>query len=104
MQLNSTKPFAGLFATLTLMYLIYLLLAGTPLDRIDRTCAPFFIWPGKAVTSAVGLFAPDAVAPVSAKFQSGFGMCRKWVWLTFYQAEYDRMRRQSGAVKAGGAS
>ncbi len=102
MQLNSTRPLAGVLATLVFLYAIYAVMTSDPLARINRMCTPFFIWPGKAVVSAVNLFAPDAAAPVAAKFDSGFQMCRKWAWMTFYQAEYDRMMRQLHTP--GGAS
>lgn len=97
MQLNPAKPFAGIFATLVFMYLIYLVLAGDPLQRINRACEPVFIWPGKAVTSAVALVSPNAAPPVAAKFDSGFHLCRRWVWSTFYQQEYDAMLHKGGA-------
>lgn len=91
MQLNSSRPFAGIFATLVFLYLIYTLLATDPLERMNRICAPFFEWPKKAIVAATDLWWPRQSAPLSAQFDEAFNGCRRWVWGVFYEKEYERL-------------
>lgn len=100
MQLNPTKPFAGMFATLVFMYLIYLLLATDPLERMNRICEPLFVWPAKVVVAGLNLFSPGNAPAVQAKFDSGFNTCRRWVWGAFYESEYQKLQAEAAQSKA----
>jgi hypothetical protein len=88
MQLNPSKPIAGLFAFLFFVYLGYTILASDPLERMNRTCTPVTLWPGKLVVSAVRIFSPDRAPSMQESFNHGFGTCRRWVWGVLYRDDY----------------
>lgn len=104
MQLNPSKPILGIVSTLAFLYLIYLFLSGDPLERINRTCAPFFQWPAKVVVGGVRIFAPGSAQAVETKFDTGFQTCRQWVWNSFYAADYARLRTRTAEDQRGGAN
>jgi hypothetical protein len=93
MQLNSSKPLAGIAAMLFLFYLIYVLIASSPLSRLNRMCSPPFVWSGKVFSSAVALASPGTANRLSDRFQHGFYACRRWGWNVFYEQSYERMQR-----------
>lgn len=83
-----------------LMYLGYIAVAPTPIDTLDRVCAPGFQWPKKFLASGARIFSPSAEAAINKSFDSGFGRCRAWGWGILYEEEY-RAAIQEGAAKAG---
>jgi hypothetical protein len=91
MQLNPSKPFAGILATLFFFYLIYILVASDPLTRLNRLCEPVFVWPERIVVAGTDLFMPSSSPAVKAKFDDGFGTCRRWLWNAMYARDYQRM-------------
>lgn len=92
MQLNPSKPLAGIVATLFFLYLVFIFLSGSPLERTDRVCAPVFSWGKKMVVAATDVFSPAWSASVGAKFDSGMTSCRLWVWNAFYRDDYLRLK------------
>jgi hypothetical protein len=98
MQLNPSKPFMGIFATMVFLYLLYTLLATDPLERMNRICTPFFIWPQKVIVSGLDIFAPASSPAVAQKFDNGFNLCRRWVWGAFYEKDYERLKMQMGGA------
>lgn len=79
------------FGLSVLLYLLWVAIAPTPIDTMDRACAPAFVWPEKALVSAAKIFAPDTVPEIEGAFGSGLGKCRAWVWGAFYEDEYQRI-------------
>lgn len=108
MQLNPSRPFAGILATLFFFYLIYILVASDPLTRMNRICDPVFTWPERVVVAGTDLFLPSASPGVKTKFDDGFGTCRRWLWNAMYARDYQHMldanRAQAPAQAASGAS
>lgn len=102
MQLNSSRPIAGLAATLFLFYLVYLLISDSPLKRTERFCEPVFAWTKTGVVAATDVFAPRWSPDVSAKFDAGMASCRLWVWNAFYRDNYEKLRKaaESAATNA----
>lgn len=90
MQLNPSKPFFGLFATLVLLYLVYILLASLPMDRIERICAPVH-WTERVVVSGIDIFAEDYSDNVSGGFATGYQVCQEWTWGILYEERYKRL-------------
>lgn len=106
MQLNSSKPLAGLAAMFVFAYLIFILLASDPLTRINRICTPLTVWPEKVVVSGVRVFSPSNVPAFESSFDTGFGTCRRWTWGILYRDEYERLmaaRETREAREKGGA-
>ncbi len=101
MQLNSSRPLAGIVAMLFLFYLVYVLIASSPLSRLDRMCSPPFVWSGKVFSSAVALASPSTANRLSDRFQHGFDACRRWGWGVFYQQSYEQMQRDQERAQQG---
>lgn len=101
MQLNSTKPLGGIAAMLFLFYLVYVLIASSPLSRLDRMCSPPFVWSGKVFSSAVALASQGTANRLSDRFQHGFYACRRWGWNVFYEQSYERMQHDQKRAQQG---
>ena len=102
MQLNSTKPFAGIFAIAALAYAVYAVVPSDPLTKMNRMCTPFFIWPEKVIVAGARIFAPSYVPKVESAFDGGFSNCRLWIWNAVYEPEYRKMEQgQSDGSTAG---
>jgi hypothetical protein len=99
-QLNSSKPIAGLAAMFTFAYIIFILLASEPLTRIDRICTPLTVWPEKVVVSGVRVFSPSNVPAFESSFDTGFKTCRRWTWGILYRDEYERLMAAREAREA----
>ena len=82
------------FGIAILGYLLFIGVSSTPLQAMDRSCTPPFIWTEKALSSAARIFAPSVVPGIEKHFDNGFGECRAWVWATFYEDEYKKMQGQ----------
>lgn len=81
----------------------YILIAGNPLARIDRTCSPIS-WVGKAVSAASGIFSDSLAATMhngAAQAQQG---CRYVVFKTFYADEFAAAKREADADAAAHAN
>lgn len=99
MQLNPSKPFLGMFATLVLLYIVYLLLSTSPLDRLNRICTPLTLWPGRVVVAGTDIFAEDYSPKVDDAFYGAFDVCRQWSWNVFYARDYARLQAENAETK-----
>lgn len=96
----NSKPFLGMFFLGFLVWVASIFVAGEPLKRIDRTCAPVN-WTNTFFGSVVQLVAPSYVPKVDSFFNARFMDCRFLVWNQFYEKDYQQMKRDSveGAAK-----
>jgi hypothetical protein len=101
MQLNSSKPIAGVLAMAFFIYLIYILLTSEPLERMNRICAPVTQWPARIIVSGARIFAPTHADSIQEHFDHGFYTCRRWVWGALYSREYEQAKHaESGSDPA----
>jgi hypothetical protein len=101
MQLNPSKPLAGIFATLAFLYGVYTMLDGTPLGRAEKVCAPVFVWPKRMVVGATDIFSPVYSQKVAEKFDNGDAKCKAWVWNAFYRDRYTQVKEQVQELEGG---
>lgn len=71
-----------------LLYLGWIAVAPTPIDTLDRMCAPVFKAPKKVLGSGARIFSPAAEDTINTSFDNGFARCRAWGWGVFYEDEY----------------
>jgi len=93
-----SKPFFMLFFAFVMGYTGYVFIASSPIERLNRGCAPFTLWPGQLVVAAVKIGASDRTSETRNTFEGGFNTCRRWLWNAFYEEEYQQLR--AGAAKA----
>lgn len=98
------KMFGTVFFALCMFFLAWILLAGTPLERITRTCQPAS-WIGRAMTTAASLAGESAEAKVKASTDEMFQTCRYFVFRQFYAEELKAQMAAAEAARqaAGGA-
>ncbi len=99
MQLNSSKPIAGLLAMFFFIYIVYVLLTSDPLERMNRMCSPVTLWPARVVVSGARIFAPSHADSLQQHFNNGFYTCRRWVWGALYSQEYEKVKSQQAAAQ-----
>lgn len=83
-----------------LMYIGYIAVAPTPLDTLDRICAPGFQWPKKFLAAGARIFSPSAESSINEAFDGGFARCRAWGWGVLYEEEY--LEAVKNRAKGGG--
>jgi hypothetical protein len=93
-----SKPFLMLFFAFVMGYTGYVFIASSPVERLNRTCGPFTLWPGQLVVAAVKIGASEHTEETRNTFEGGFNTCRRWLWNAFYEEEYQQMR--AGAAKS----
>lgn len=86
----SSKPFFAVFFLLCVLWAGSILIASTPLARLDRTCAPIG-WGNTFFTSITRLVAPSYAPKVDEFFVRRFSDCRYMVWQQFFEAAYQDM-------------
>ncbi|TAN03142.1 MAG: hypothetical protein EPN36_14185 [Rhodanobacteraceae bacterium] len=91
----------SLFGMIFLVFAVYILVAGTPLDRINHVCSPI-AWSGKAATAVTDLVSDSAAASVWHGTATTFQSCRFVMFRTFYQSEYEREVEQAKRAKSAG--
>ncbi len=94
MQLNPTKPFAGLFAIGVVVYALYTVSTSDPLTKMNRICTPFTLWPEKVLVAAAKVFVPSDVPTLQAKFDDYFSNCRRVTWNLLYAADYRKLQQE----------
>lgn len=87
-----------LFFLLGMLWLIWIFVAGLPLDRMSRTCQPVH-WSGRLVTSLTSLAAPSYARSVDNWFENQFLNCRYVIWQQFYEDEYRAEQARSVAAE-----
>lgn len=96
----SSKPFLTVFSLLVFGYILYIILASDPLTRVNRICTPVVRWPERAVIAGVRIGWPTHEGGTRQSFDHGYQTCRRWVWGTLYQPEYERMKAQRAEEQA----
>lgn len=95
------KMFGTIFFACCMFFLAYILLAGSPLERINRACTPV-AWVGKAMTTTGAIAGRGAEARVSDFATQAHQTCRFFIFRQFYADEYRQALEQvrSAAKKA----
>ncbi len=89
----------SLFGMVLIVFAVYILVAGTPLDRINHVCSPI-VWSGKAATAVTDLVSENGAASVWHGTATTFQSCRFVMFRTFYQSEYERTVQRAKAAHA----
>lgn len=95
------KAFGTVFFALCMFFVGWVLLAGTPLGRIERTCKPTE-WVGRAMTALVAIGGSDRA---EAKSRAASGevtkSCQFFVFRVFYAEELARQQALLEQARAG---
>lgn len=94
----SSKPFLAVFFLSCVLWAGSIFIAGTPLARIERACAPIN-WTNTLIASMTRLVAPTYAPKVDNFFVRRFQDCRYLAWQQFYENGYREMRDQSLEVE-----
>ena len=97
------KMFGTVFFACCMFFLGFILLAGTPLGRIDRGCAPL-TWVGRAITTVAALGSDGAEERMRASVAEMHQSCRFVLYRQFYAEELARQQALLNAVTAQAAS
>lgn len=92
----SIVGFAGLC-----VYVLWVLLADRPLDRINRTCAPLTAV-SRTLASVGSLFSDQGEATGAEAGRDLYQTCRYVVFRQFYAELYAQMKRHQVGVTAKG--
>ncbi len=93
------KMFGTIFFACVMFFAVWVILASTPLDRLNRGCTPVN-WIGKAITSVAALGSANAEARAAATTESAFYTCRFFWFRQFYRDEYEAAMRARQAQPA----
>lgn len=88
------KMFGTVFFALVMFWCAWVLLAGEPLSRINRTCSPVS-WVGTTITTAGSLFSASAESDARRVAGEMFQTCRYFVFRQFYRDLYLEMRARA---------
>lgn len=80
------KEFWGL---VFLAFVVWIFVASTGNDRIERFCKPVG-WGGSVVVSLASLAMPDQAGPTQKWFDKFEYGCRYMTWRVFYQDDYNK--------------
>lgn len=89
-----------LFACLCFFF-VYVLLAGTPLERLNRSCLPA-TWMGRAFTTAASFSSPSAEEKTQEGAGSLYNGCRYFLYRQFYAEEHRELKAQYERSKESG--
>lgn len=89
----------SLLGLLLLIFAAWILIAGSPLERINHVCAPI-AWTGKAFTAVADIASDRAAQSVWHGTANTFQGCRFVMFRTFYADEYARAQAAEAARKA----
>jgi hypothetical protein len=93
------KMFGTVFFICTCGFFLWIMLATTPLERINRACEPTR-WIGKTATTTGSLVDNKTEHQVAGGARTLFDTCRYFVFRQFYAEELARMRAQAEAAAA----
>lgn len=85
------KLFGTIFFACVMFFVAWVLLASTPLDRINRTCTPM-TWLGRAMTTAGSFISVKAEREVSSAGVAMYGGCRVFIFRQFFAEELKRLQ------------
>lgn len=90
------KMFGTVFFICTCFFLLFVMVASTPLERINRTCLPAN-WIGKVVTSTGATFSSRAETHAEATSNKLYDTCRFFVFRQFYADKLEQLRKEAGS-------
>jgi hypothetical protein len=85
------------------LYAGYVLLADSPLGRIERTCLATE-WANTTVSSVASLFSDEAETRTEVAMGELTLSCQYLVFRQFYKDEYERMKAAREAAEAAAAA
>lgn len=85
-------------AILILVYTGLIAISSSPIEKIDRMCAPAFQWPKKAIVAGAKLVSPKSVPEIEKSFDAGNGRCRLWIWDAVFAEDYAKARKEFEVV------
>lgn len=86
-----------LFACLCFFF-VYILLAGTPLERLNRSCLPA-TWVGRAMTTVASFGSKDAEAKSAEGSDQLYNGCRYFLYRQFYADEHRELQEQQDQMR-----
>lgn len=87
-----------LFACLCFFF-VYILLAGTPLERLNRSCLPA-TWLGRAMTTVASFGSNGAEAKSAEGADQLYNGCRYFLYRQFYAEEHRELQEQYEKVQS----
>lgn len=99
-MLKEMGKYIGAWAFIGLViYMGYVILAGTPLARIERACLATE-WAGTTVSSVASLFSSEAEARSKVAMGEFTLSCQYLVYRQFYRDDYERMKAAREAAQS----
>ncbi len=87
------NPITLIFAMLVVIYMFWVVLGGTPADRMHRSCVPVALL-GTITGSLVGAASESAGQRTEDAFDSGYEACVNMVWRLLYEDKDIEKRRE----------
>lgn len=98
-MLSEMGKYLGLWGFIGLvLYMGFVLLAGSPLARIERTCMATE-WAGTTVSSVASLFSDEAEARTSVAMGEFTLSCQYLVYRQFYRDDFERLKAAREAAQ-----
>lgn len=89
--------FGTVFFICSCFFLLWVVLAGTPLQRINRACTPAG-WVGRAATTVGAVVSSKTEHQVAGGAHTLFNTCRFFVFRQFYAEELQQQRAAAAAA------
>lgn len=86
------KLFGTIFFACVCFFAVWVLLASTPLERINRSCTPV-TWVGRAMTTVGSFVSSRTEGDVQDAGARMFGGCRVFIFRQFYAEELKRLQQ-----------
>lgn len=93
------KMFGTVFFACACFFALWVVLAGTPLMRINRACTPAE-WVGRFATTTGAAVSTDAEGNVKGGANKLYDTCRFFVFRQFYREEYMALKARHDAPAA----
>lgn len=94
------KMFGTVFFALCCFFFGWVILADSPIERINRGCTPMN-WIGRAMTTIASFGSSKAEQQVADGSSSLFNGCRVFMFRQFYAEELAQLRAAHEAAQAG---
>jgi len=85
------KYFGTIFFTLAMLFLAWVVVASSPLERLNRGCEPVH-WFGKAAASIAAMGSASAEARTKVTVDQAFDGCRVFWFRQFYADEWAALK------------
>lgn len=89
------KMFGTLFFICSMFFLLFVVLASTPLARINRACMPAE-WVGRLATTTGAAFSSGAERSLKSGSSTMYDTCRFFIFRQFYAEEWAKLREAAG--------